>query len=73
MFEMRPIEDAIRVAEVGGGFTMDASMKRTDDLVRIATAASNNSARVTFTGLETRQTADLVRIAVAGKGAVCFG
>ena len=51
---------------------MDAKMRTTDDLVRIAAAASNSGARVEFQGMKMRTTDDLVRIAAAGRGAVTF-
>jgi hypothetical protein len=72
MFDMRSLEDAVQVAQAGGGFTMQASVRRTDDLVRIAQAAAKSGAKVTFTGLEMRRTEDLVEIALAGQGAVSF-
>ena len=72
MFEMRHIEEVVRIAAAGGGFRMDASMKQTDDLVRIAAAASNKGARIVFTGLKMRQTEELIRIAAAGQGCVFF-
>ncbi len=72
MFETRPIGDVVRIAAAGGGFTMDAGVKQTNDLVRIAAAASSNGARIRFTGLEVRPIDELVRIAAAGGGAVEF-
>ena len=69
-FELKSINDLVRIAAAGGGFVLDASLKSTDDLVRIAAAASNNGARVTFTGLKLKSTDDLVRIGAAGKGCV---
>jgi hypothetical protein len=72
MFEKRPLEDIERVAQAGGGFTLDASMRQTHDLVRIAAAAAHGGAKVTFTGLEKRRTEDLVTIALAGRGTVSF-
>jgi DNA replication protein len=72
MFEMRPIEDVIRVASAGGGFAMEARVKQTNDLVRIASAASKSGARVIFRGLDVRPVEDLIRIASAGKGTVIF-
>lgn len=69
-FELRPIDDLIRIAAAGGGFTLTASLKPTDDLIRIAAAASNKGSCVKFVGLSLRPTDDLIRIAAAGKGCV---
>jgi DNA replication protein len=49
---------------------MSFELKSTDDLVRIAAAASNKGVRVTFTGLKLKSTDDLFRIGAAGKGCV---
>lgn len=54
----------------GGGFRIDASVKRSDDLVRIAAAAASGGGIVTFSGLGTRTVADLAMIAASGKGHV---
>jgi DNA replication protein len=72
MFETRTIDDLVRIAAAGGGFKLDASMKRTDELVRIAAAAATNGAKVILTGLTARTTDELVRIGAAGKGSVFF-
>jgi DNA replication protein len=47
-------------------------MKQTDDLIRIAAAASGKGSRITFHGLQLRPTDELIRIAAAGKGCVEF-
>ena len=72
MFELKPINEVVRIAAAGGGFTMNGKLKPTEDLVRIAAAASSNQARIVFVGLQLRPTQDLVRIAAAGKGCVVF-
>ncbi len=72
MFELRPVDDLIRIAAAGGGFRLNASMRLTDDLIRIAAAASNKSAKMVFLGLNMRTTDDLIQIAAAGKGCVFF-
>jgi len=72
MFEVRQIDEIVRIAAAGGGFRMGASLKQTDDLVRIAAAAANHGARIVLLGLQMRPTEDLVRIAAAGKGSVFF-
>lgn len=68
----RPINDLIRIAYSGGGFVLDATNIQTNDLIRIANAASNKSAKVVFTGITSRSTEDLIRIGSAGKGSVQF-
>jgi hypothetical protein len=72
MFENRQVEEVVRIAAAGGGFRVDASLKQTNDLVRIASAAATKGARIVFAGLENRQTEELVRIAAAGEGCVFF-
>lgn len=72
MFETRQTFEAVQVAAAGGGFSMNASVKQTTDLVQIASAASRSGARITFTGLSMRPTEDMIQIAAAGKGAVVF-
>ena len=46
--------------------------KPTDDLIRIAAAASGRGARIIVTSSSTKPTDDLLRIAAAGKGSVVF-
>ena len=69
-FELRMVEDLIQIAAAGGGFRLDAGLRRTEDLVTIAAAASRSGARVTFAGLKLRPTTQLIQIAAAGKGCV---
>lgn len=69
-FETRSVDELVRIAAAGGGFRLDAAIKRTDDLVSIASAASQRGARVTFAGLGIRSTDELVRISAAGQGCV---
>ena len=49
---------------------MEAAVRSTADLVRIAQAAKASGAQVTFSGLNVRPTAELVRIGQAGAGVV---
>ena len=72
MFEDWKIEDVLRIALAGGGMDMHASNRTTAELIRIALAASTRGTRLIFRGLADRQTDDLVRIALAGKGTVLF-
>ena len=46
--------------------------KTTDQLVRIASASSNSSAKIIITNINSKTTDQLVRIASAGKGNVIF-
>jgi DNA replication protein len=59
-------------ANTGGGFRMNASLNTTEDLIRVAAAASTKGARIVFEGLDLRTTEDILRIAFAGKGCVIF-
>ncbi len=51
---------------------LNGGMKSTEDLVRIAIAASNLQAQIIITGANMKSTEDLVRISLAGKGCVVF-
>jgi len=73
MFEVRTEPDVIQILSAGGGVEMDAALKPTDVLVRMASAARGSGASLVLKGLGMRPTADLVRIASAGGGAVIFG
>lgn len=69
-FEHRSIDDLIKIAEAGGGFSLAATHKETDDLIRIAAAGSEKGSRITFTGLTHRDINDLIRISAAGQGCI---
>ena len=69
---MRPTNELVRIAAVGGGLTLDASTRPTEDLIRIATSAALNGARVIFTNAAAMTSNDLIRIGVAGRGVVHF-
>lgn len=71
-FELYMVDDLIRLANAGAGFRIDAKLRQTHDLVRIATAAAKGGARITFAGMKLRQRDDLIRIAVAGQGNISF-
>jgi hypothetical protein len=66
------IDELVRIAVAGGGFTIDAHQVPVDGLVRIAVAASSKGARITIQNAQSLSTDNLVRIAVAGKGAIFF-
>lgn len=72
MFELRSVEDLMKIASAGGGFRLDAGMRTTEDLMKIAYCAKGSGARLTFTNMAHRQTHDLMRIASAGGGSVSF-
>lgn len=71
-FEMFTVDDLIRLASAGAGFRIDAGMRQTNDLIRIAAAAAQGGARITFTGMRLRQRDDLIQIATAGRGNISF-
>lgn len=64
----RSIDDLVRIAAAGGGFTIDAKGKAINDLVRIAAAAKNGGATITFRNTTGFALNDLVRIAAASGG-----
>lgn len=65
-------DDLIRIVEAGGGLTLDVETKAKDELVRIATAAGQFEANVTFTNVTSLAVDDLVEIAKAGDNMVTF-
>jgi DNA replication protein len=71
-FQDRSTADLLRIAEAGGGFRLDSTGRPTDDLVKIAAAASSWGVRLVFAGMNGCATDDLVRIAEAGEGCVEF-
>jgi len=71
-FQAMSTEDLVRIAEAGGGFRLDAADRPTDDLVRIAAAASEWGVHLVFAGMTGRSTDDLVKIADAGEGNIVF-
>jgi hypothetical protein len=72
MFELKTIDQLVRIAHAGGGFRLEAALKETNDLVKIAFAAGNSGAKITFAGLNLRSVDDIIRISHAGKGNVSF-
>jgi hypothetical protein len=65
-------DDLVKIVEAGGGVTFDAEAKTKDELVRIATAAAQFDATVTFRNVTSLSVDDLVEIAKAGDGWVIF-
>jgi hypothetical protein len=65
-------QDLVRIVSAGGGVQVDASLKLTDDLVRIAAAARQSGARIEIKNSGRKLTQDLVRVASAGGGNVLF-
>ena len=51
---------------------IDARMKTSSELVKIALAASNNTARLTLVNAKIKTTQELIQIALAGRGCVVF-
>ncbi|WP_396328914.1 hypothetical protein [Burkholderia anthina] len=71
-FELYMVDDLIRLAGAGAGFRIDAGLRLTNDLVRIAAAAAQGGARITFAGMALRPRDDVIRIAAAGRGNISF-
>ena len=71
-FETKSNKQLVDLATAGAGFKINTAMMTMAQIMPIATAAAIGNARVVFTGAETRQQADLIKIAKAGKGNVFF-
>lgn len=69
---LRSIEELIKIAKAGGGFTMDASRCTTEEVLRVAEVAGDCGAEVRISRICGKTTDDLVKIASAGKGHVFF-
>ena len=69
---MLSVNDLSRIAAAGGGFSLNAKSVTTNDIARIAAAASKTGARITITSAGSMPVNDLARIAAAGKGVVVF-
>lgn len=59
-------EEWVKRAAVGGGLRVEAGQRPTDELVRIASAASSGGGQVIFLGLNPRPLHDLLKIVAAG-------
>jgi DNA replication protein len=69
---LRSIEELIKIAEAGGGFSMDASHCTTEEVMRVARVAGECGAELRISRICGKTTDDLVKIASAGKGHVFF-
>ena len=65
-------DDLVKIIEAGGSLTFDAEAKTKEELVRIATAAGQFEAAVTFTNVTSISVDDLVEIAKVGDNLVTF-
>ena len=65
-------EDLVRLANAGGGFSLQVENFQPDELVRIATAAAKGSARVTMGGMARLDMDQLLCVARAGRGFLTF-
>jgi len=68
----RTVKDLTEIAYAGGGFTLDAEKYSIDDLVNIAYASKNKSARLIIKNISKISTSDLINIAYASDGCVSF-
>ncbi|MDP3156366.1 MAG: hypothetical protein Q8N23_27060 [Archangium sp.] len=66
IIETESAEEWVKRAALGGGLRVEAGHRPTDDLVKIAVAASLRGDRVTFFGLNPRPLNDLLKIVAAG-------
>ena len=69
---LRSIDELIKIASAGGGFTMDASRCTTDEVIRVAKVAGETGAELRISRICGKTTDDLVKIARVGKGRVFF-
>ena len=69
---LRSIDELIKIARAGGGFTMDASLCTTEDVLRVARVAGEFGADLRISRISGKTTDDLVKIATVGKGHVFF-
>ena len=65
-------DDLVKIADAGGGLTLDADTKSKDELVKIAAAAAMSDAGVTLRNVTALAVDDLVEIAKAGDGCITF-
>lgn len=68
----RSVDDLVRIAVAGGGFTVSGGDYAVEQLVRIANSARGTGSRIHLLGMAERTTDNLVKIALAGGGAVTF-
>jgi hypothetical protein len=65
------IDELLKLASYGGGFSVDARAFSANDLFRLASYASDKGSRITIRGAGLKFD-DMLKIAAAGKGAVFF-
>lgn len=68
----KTVGELVRIAHEGGGFELSAPGRTTDEIVRVAAAASLSGAQIRISSVRGRTVDKLVRIAFAGKGSVDF-
>ncbi|MFD0913971.1 hypothetical protein [Methylophilus luteus] len=71
-FETIATDELIRIAHAGLGFKLSASSKPLADLLRIADAAKDKGATITFTEISGLSDYDIKRIQLASEGHVLF-
>jgi len=71
-FETHLTEDLVRIARAGGGFRLNASTRKTEDLILIAGAAKIGGCNVVMIGMNARISEDIIKIAEAGMGHISF-
>lgn len=71
-FETIATDELIRIAHAGLGFKLSASSKPLADLLRIADAAKDKGATITFTEFSSLSDYDIKRIQLASEGHVLF-
>lgn len=47
---MKTVDQLVRIAAAGGGFTIDAKRLTVDQMVRVAAAASDQNAQISIAG-----------------------
>jgi hypothetical protein len=70
--DYRSTEDLMKIAAFGGGFTINGGPRSTEDLMKIAARSATKGARITFTGMGSRTTEELIQIAALGQGCIVF-
>jgi hypothetical protein len=72
MFDAMPLNDLLRLANAGGGFSISDRNFDLNDLLRIANAGSDKRAILRLKLTKAYELNDLLRIASAGGGRVEF-
>ncbi|GBE05982.1 hypothetical protein BMS3Abin10_01623 [bacterium BMS3Abin10] len=69
---IKTTDELVKIASAGGGFSIDATKRPIEDIIRIASAASSRKSRITVLNVNMKTTDELVQIASAGNGCVVF-